>query len=131
MREGIGVERMKLTFEDKLPLFFMVLSLSLGMFLPVIRENDVLRVGWAITHTIIAVGYVVGLVILKAIRNLGSETDKIQEWAFNMACIFEDCTYLSNEHFMKDARTHLEKLIELIGQWIPPEIRDQKEGKRK
>ena len=61
---------MKLTFEDNLPLYFIVLSLSVGMFIPVIGENDVLRVGWAIIHTIIAVSYLTGLIILKAIRSL-------------------------------------------------------------
>ena len=128
MREGIGVERMKLEFKDSFPLFILIVSLSLALFNPIIRENDVLRVGWAVTHTIIAVGYVVGLVILKAIRNLSMEDEKVQEWAFNMACMFEDCTYLSHEQFMKDARIHLENLIELVGQWTPPEIRDQQEN---
>ena len=66
---------MKLTFEENLPLFFIVLSLSLALFLPVVRDNDVLRVGWAIVHTIIAVSYITGLIMIKAIRNL---EDKIK-----------------------------------------------------
>ena len=64
------VKIMKLTFEENLPLFFIVVSLSLALFLPVVKDNDVLRVGWAIIHTIIATSYLTGLIILKAIRNL-------------------------------------------------------------
>jgi len=118
----------KIKFSDSFPLFILVLSLSMALFNPVIRESDILRVGWAIIHIIIAVGYVVGLVILKSIRNLSMEDEKVQEWAFQMACMFEDCTYTSHEQFMKDARIHLENLIELVGTWTPPEIRDQKEN---
>ena len=65
--------QMKVEIKDSYPLFILILSLSLAMFNPTIRENDILRVGWAITHTIIAVGYVVGLVILKAIHDLGEK----------------------------------------------------------
>ena len=116
---------MKIEVKDSIPLFVLCLSLSMALFNPTIRDSEVLRIGWAIIHIIIAVGYVVGLVTLKAIRNLSMEDEKVQEWAFNMACMFEDCTYLSHEQFMKDARIHLENLIELVGQWTPPEIRDQ------
>ena len=63
-------QEMEFTLKDNIPLFIMVLSLSLAIFNPVIRENDVTRVGWAIIHTIIATGYITGLIILKAIRNL-------------------------------------------------------------
>ena len=67
--------QMKVEIKDSYPLFIWVLSLSLAIFLPGIRDNDVLRVGWVITHTIIATSYVTGLIILKAIRNL---EDKIK-----------------------------------------------------
>jgi len=119
---------MKFKFSDSFPLFILVLSLSMALFNPIIRESEVLRVGWAIIHTIIAVGYMVGLVILKAIQDLSMENEKVQEWAFNMACMFEDCTYLSHEQFMKDAKIHLENLIEIVGTWTPPEIREQQEN---
>ena len=66
---------MKLTFEDNLPFFYIAISLLLTLFLPGIRENDVQRVGMAIIHIIIAVNYLTGLIILKAIRNL---EDKIK-----------------------------------------------------
>jgi len=66
---------MKLKFKDSFPLFIMVLSLSLALFNPIIRESEVLRVGWAIIHTIIATSYLTGLIILKAIRSL---EDKIK-----------------------------------------------------
>ena len=89
MREGIGVGRMKLTFEDNLPLFFIVLSLSLGIFLPVIRENEVLRVGWTIIHTIIAVSYITGLVILKAIQDLPTRKKQILDTIKNHANDFQ------------------------------------------
>lgn len=128
MREGIGVKRMRIKFVDNIPLFILVCSLSLAIFNPIIRNSEILRVGWAIIHTIIAVGYVVGLVILKAIKNLSMEDEKVQMWAFEMACMFEDCTYTSHEQFMKDARIHLENLIELVDTWTPPEIRDQQEN---
>ena len=70
MREGIGVKRMKLKIPDSFPLFILCLSLSMALFNPIIRESDVLRIGWAIIHTIIAVSYITGLIILKAIRSL-------------------------------------------------------------
>lgn len=70
MREGIGAERMKLKFKDSFPLFILCISLSRALFNPVIRESEVLRVGWAIIHTIIAVSYITGLIILKAIQHL-------------------------------------------------------------
>ena len=60
---------MKVTFSDSFPLFILVLSLSMALFNPIIRENDVLRVGWAIIHTIIATSYLTGLIMLKAIRS--------------------------------------------------------------
>lgn len=59
---------MKFEFKDSIPLFVLVVSLSMALFNPIIRSSEVLRVGWAIIHTIIAVSYVTGLIILKAIR---------------------------------------------------------------
>jgi len=66
---------MKIEFKDSIPLFVLVLSLSMALFNPIIRSSDVLRVGWAIIHTIIATSYLTGLIMLKAIRNL---EDKIK-----------------------------------------------------
>jgi len=60
-------------------------------------------------------------------RNLTICAEKIasvQEWAFNMGCMLEDCTYLSMEQFDKDAKLHLESLVALVGKWVPPELRD-------
>ena len=126
---------MKIEIKDSYPLIVLVLSLSMSLFNPIIRENDVLRVGWAIIHTVICVGYVTGLLILKEIRKLkalilNEEIEKVKEWAFNMDCMFEDCTYLSHEQFNEAIRSHLEKLIKLVGRWIPPEIRDQREEEK-
>lgn len=61
---------MKFTIRDNVPFLIIVLSLSLAIFLPQIRENEILRVGWAVIHTIFATSYLTGLIILKAIRNL-------------------------------------------------------------
>jgi len=132
---------MKLKIKDSYPLIVLVFSLSLALTNPIIREDDVLRVGWAIIHTIICVGYITGLFILKEIRKLyvlvsndeiifSYDMERIREWAFNMDCMFEDCIYLSHEQFNKAIRTHLEKLIKFVGRWIPPEMRDQREEEK-
>lgn len=80
---------MKLTFTDNIPLFILVLSLSLAIFNPIIRENDVTRVGWAIIHTIIAVGYITGLIILKAIHELPTHEKQILNAIENHANDFQ------------------------------------------
>lgn len=55
--------------------------------------------------------------------------EAVGEWAFFMGAMFEDCTYLSQESWDKDAKSHLEELVTLVGEWIPPEIRDEVEGR--
>jgi len=80
---------MKIKFSDSFPLFILVLSLSMALFNPIIRENEVLRVGWAIIHIIIAVGYVVGLLILKAIHELPTRDKKILKNIENHANDFQ------------------------------------------
>jgi len=64
---------MKLDAGDIYPLVVLTLSLALALITPIIRDNEILRIGWAIIHTIIAVGYITGLFILKAIQELREE----------------------------------------------------------
>jgi len=61
----------------------------------------------------------------KRIAELESKIEDIQEWAFNMECMLEDCTYMSLKQFDRDAKTHLESLVKLVGKWIPPELRPE------
>jgi hypothetical protein len=54
-----------------------------------------------------------------------AKLEAICEWAFYMEAMYEDCTYLSQEAFDKDAKSQLAKLVELVGVWVPPELRDE------
>lgn len=56
-----------------------------------------------------------------------AKLEAICEWAFYMEAMYEDCTYLSQEAFDKDAKSQLAKLVELVGVWVPPELRDEME----
>jgi len=60
---------MKFSNRDAWPLIIIAASLSLGIFVPTISENEVIRVGWAIIHTIFAVGYLVGISIINEIQS--------------------------------------------------------------
>ena len=51
--------------------------------------------------------------------------EAVGEWAFFMGAMFEDCTYLSHESFERDQKKHIEELVALVGEWIPPEIRGE------
>jgi len=53
------------------PLLLICFSLILAFLIPSVRENDVLRVGWAIINTTVLVGYLVGHYVIKEIRSIG------------------------------------------------------------
>jgi len=57
------------------------------------------------------------------IQELEAKLEGVQEWAYTMGLMYEDCVYLSHEAFEKDAKTHLGTLVDLVGKWVPPEMR--------
>ena len=61
---------MKFNRSDIYPIIALIFSLGLGSVIPMIRDNDVIRVGWVIIHVVIFVGYLVGIHILGAIEEL-------------------------------------------------------------
>ena len=67
---------------------------------------------------------ILGLLRIRKDKRLLAMREAVGEWAFFMGAMFEDCTYLSQESWDKDAKSHLGRLVELVGEWIPPEIKD-------
>ena len=61
--------------------------------------------------------------IIEQIEELEPKVNFTQEWAFQMLTMYEDCTYLSLEPFDVAAKKHLAKLVEFVGEWVPPEVR--------
>ncbi len=59
---------------------------------------------------------------LDSLIKLDSKIEAVQQWAFQMECMYEDCSYLSHEAFDEDAKKALKELINIVGKWIPPEV---------
>ena len=61
-------------------------------------------------------------------RNLlRDKIKKVAEWAYNMGLMYEDCAFLSHSASEEAAKNALAELVELVGPWVPPEIREEKE----
>ena len=65
---------------------------------------------------------------IEAIEGKAEKLEAVQQWAFQMEYMYEDCSYLSHEAFDKDAKKALQELISIVGKWIPLEVRTSAEG---
>jgi len=65
-------------------------------------------------------------------KNLFKKAEKltgVQQWAYTLGLMLEDCAYMSLGDFDRDLKKVLATLVESVGKWVPPEMRADVCGK--